>query len=129
MSRNADHGYTLIELIVVVVILAILASLAIPEYMRSIESNRALNGLNITRLVALAAKSFHLDRGLYADGKLTNACNTACCAGVPGCGAAADSACNLVACGYLPKQDFSGSHYVYYALPSAIDYPKCGDIV
>lgn len=127
MSRKVSRGYTLIEVIVVVAILAILASIGYPEYMRSVETSRALDGMNMTRLVALANKSYHLDRGIFADGELTDACNTACCAGAPGCGAAAADACNLVACGYLPKQSFVGSHYVYFAVPRIQVIPRCAD--
>ena len=127
MSRKTSRGYTLIEVVVVVAILAILASIGLPEYMRSVETSRALNGMSTIRLIALANKSYHLDRGIYADGQLTDACNSACCAGAPGCGAAADNGCNLVACGYLPKQDFGGSYYAYFTIPRVTSAIQCGD--
>jgi|CXWL01.1.fsa_nt_gi prepilin-type N-terminal cleavage/methylation domain-containing protein len=119
MSRKSSRGYTLVELVVAVAVVAVLATIGLPEYTRSVETSRALNSLTIVQTIGHANKSHYMDRGVYANGTLTSDCNTACCAGTPGCAAAANAACNLVACGYLAKQAFSQSHYYYKAGPAA----------
>lgn len=120
---SSKSGYTLLELVVTMAIVAALVGIAVPEYYQSVENAKALSASSTTRLVGLANKSYQLDHGIFTKGKLTDACNTACCAGRPGCGTAPDAACNLIACGYMPKQDFGGMHYVFSAADNAA---SCG---
>ena len=125
MRPKSAKGYTLIELLVVIAIVAILAAIGLPQYQRAVETNRALSATSTIRQVAFANQSYKIDHGVYAVGRLTDACNAACCPGVPGCPAAAGAACNLVACGYMPKQNFDDSYWAYYA--ENIVIATCGD--
>ncbi len=125
MYRKSSRGYTLIELVVVITIIAIIAGIGIPQYQRTVETARALDATTTIKLVASANKSYQLDHGVFTAGQLTDVCNAACCAGAPGCGAALNDPCNLVACGYVPKQSFSGSYWSFFAVAGTDGYNNC----
>lgn len=127
MKSRPTRGYTLIEVIVVVCILGVIASITLPQYQRTMETNRAISATTYIRAAANANKSYQMDRGIYLDGQLTDACNTACCAGSPGCGAAANNVCNLVACGYMPKTSFSNLYWKISVAPNGLNPDCTGD--
>ena len=59
-------GFTLTEILVVVIIIAVLAALAIPRYIKSVETGRAKEARVNLNLILTAQKLYSLDHsGLY----------------------------------------------------------------
>lgn len=111
MNKFSRKGFTLIELIVVVLILGILASIGMPYYYKTIETSKANAAVAIGHLLGNSNRMWNLDRGSFASGQITDACNdsTPC--------STSNTACNLVRCNYVAKQDWEqsgGSAYLYY---------------
>ena len=101
----------MVELMVVVIIIGILASVAIPKYLRSVENGKADSGVAQLKMVGAANRMYAIDHGgNYVTGaQITTACNppTVCQAGAGG----AYPACDLVACKYLPTNDYTNMSY------------------
>ncbi len=108
MTRE-QAGFTLIEIMVVVLILGILAALAIPQYVKTIETSKADDGAALANMVGQANHMYELDHPpTFLVGQLDNTCNSgAACMSSGG-----TSVCELVFCRYLPSQDFNSKPYI-----------------
>lgn len=62
---NKDHGFTLIELMVVVVIIALLTTAALPQYARVIEKVRNVEVLHYLSSLKPFQEMFALQHGYY----------------------------------------------------------------
>jgi prepilin-type N-terminal cleavage/methylation domain-containing protein len=101
-------GFTLIELVVATAVIGLVAAFAIPQYVTAVEKNKADLAVSRLQMVAKASQMRHVDHpGLWAaNGQpIDNSCNATAC------DAASTSPCMLVACGYLPKDDWDGDPY------------------
>lgn len=108
--RSIRKGFTLIELMVVVIILGVLTSMGVPYYLKTVESSKAMDAVAVAHMVGVASQMIILDNQnvAYTGGLLTNTCNTATCPTSP---TATRTACHLVACNYVSKQDWNGLAY------------------
>lgn len=107
------EGFTLLELIVVILIIGILAAFAVPQYMKSLENNKADDAVALINMVATTNRMYALDHGgTYTNGAITNTCNgqTAC----PASGGVGDP-CSLISCKYLAATDWGSKPYSVYA--------------
>ncbi|MBI4059885.1 MAG: type II secretion system protein [Elusimicrobia bacterium] len=121
--RSARAGFTLIELLVVILIIGILAAVAVPSYMKSVETSRADDAVALVNMIGTTNRMFSLDHGgAYVVGALSAACGSGAC---PSAGPYTD-ACALVWCKYLADQDFASKPYSYAACDGAADATTCG---
>ena len=60
-----NHAFTLIEVLIVVLIIGILAAIAIPQYQKAVEKNRAMQAIAVLRTVYQAADAFELSTGQW----------------------------------------------------------------
>ncbi|KAF0126586.1 MAG: PilE-like protein [Elusimicrobia bacterium] len=111
--RSIRKGFTLIELMVVVVILGILTSMGVPYYLKTVESSKAMDAVVVAHMVGVASQMMILDNPTftYAGGLLTNTCNTGGCP----TGGTSRSACDLVRCNYVSRQDWDTIAYTMRA--------------
>ncbi len=114
--KKSQAGFTLIEMLVVVLIIGILAAIAIPQYLKSVETTKADDAVAMVNMIGTTNKMFALDHSnSYVVGTFPTSANT-------GCGTAAcppvgpyTSACALVWCKYLADQNFGSKPYTLYA--------------
>ena len=111
---RGSAGFTLVELIVGVLIVGILAAVAVPQYLKTIETAKADDAVAMVNMIGTTNKMFALDHsGAYATGAFPSSggctVGTACPATGP------FNACALVHCKYLANQDFGTKPYTYYA--------------
>ncbi len=127
MNLRDRRGYTLIELVVVILIIGILASIAVPQYLRTMESSKADDAVATVNMIGTTNKMFALDHGgYYVSGKFTASCGqpspTTYCDQV-GVGLAYPppftNPCVLVWCRYLADQDWASKPYDFYACDGA----------
>lgn len=126
MKRDRrTKGFTLIELLVVVLIIGILAAVAVPSYLKSVETTKADDAVALVNMIGTTNKMFALDHsGNYIVGTFPTTANT-------GCGSSAcqpttyTNACNLVWCKYLADQNFGSKPYTFYACNGAVS-TACG---
>lgn len=64
-KRCHQHGFTLIEILVVVVILGVLAALVVPRIMERPDQARIIAAKNDIRAITSALKLYRLDSGTY----------------------------------------------------------------
>jgi len=65
--KNAEEGFTLIELMVVVVIVAVLASVSIPAYFNHLSRSRQSNAVNELLQIRAAEEMYFAEAGTFAD--------------------------------------------------------------
>ena len=107
--KNNRRGFTLIELVVVVLIMGILASIGIPYYYKTVETSKATDSVAVGHLLANAYRMFQLDNpGASLSGQVTDTCNSG------SCNTGDTSACRLVRCNYIARQDWTASAYNYF---------------
>ena len=63
--NKAQHGFTLIELMIVVAIIGILAIIAIPAYQSYLIRAQITEGVNMTGPHKIAIASYHNDHGVF----------------------------------------------------------------
>lgn len=113
MPGNAEGGYTLVELLVVITIIGVLALVAVPSYLKSIETSRADDAVAVSNMLAAANRMFYLDHvSTYTTGTLSTTA-TGCNAGDSCPTSGPYTACALVACKYLAAQDWTSKHYTF----------------
>ncbi|MDQ7774317.1 MAG: prepilin-type N-terminal cleavage/methylation domain-containing protein [Elusimicrobiales bacterium] len=108
--RSIRKGFTLIELMVVVIILGVLTSMGVPYYLKTVESAKAMDAVAVTHMVGVASQMMVMDNptASYSGGLLTNTCNLpsrTCPSSGP------RTACDLVSCNYISRQDWDGLAY------------------
>ncbi|MBI3548731.1 MAG: prepilin-type N-terminal cleavage/methylation domain-containing protein [Elusimicrobia bacterium] len=103
-------GFTILEVLIVVFIIGMMAFFAVPKYMKSSENSKADAARSLLSTVAASNRSYYQDHQRYTSGNLTSACRTATCN--VGSGGGFDSVCNLIACKYLPYQNYDGGPWV-----------------
>jgi prepilin-type N-terminal cleavage/methylation domain-containing protein len=114
--RRSEAGFTLIELLVVVLIIGILAAVAVPSYLKSVETTKADDAVALTNMIGTTNKMFALDHSnAYITGTFPTAANTGCGAGVCPTAGPYSNACALVWCKYLADQNFGSKPYTFYA--------------
>lgn len=66
--KNAQSGFTLIELMIVIAIIGILASVAIPQYQVYTQRSEATTALGAMRSIQLGVQEFAATQGTLPDG-------------------------------------------------------------
>lgn len=115
------------EMLVVVLIVGVLASMGVSQYYKAVEEAKADHASSMTSMIGAAVRMYMVDHPSQAivPGQLTSACNSQCCydnslncpgsAGSPGITTASQAdPCQIIACGYLPYQDFNCLPYSYF---------------
>ena len=65
MASN-EHGFSLIELLIVVVVVGVLASIAVPQLVDAYDRSRQRASMADLRSIAVANATYHTDAGSYA---------------------------------------------------------------
>ena len=120
--KSVRKGFTLIELMVVVIILGILASMSMPYYSKTVETSKATDAVAIGHLLGSAYRMFQIDNpGASLSGAVDNNCNSGACS------TGDSSACRLVRCNYVAKQDWTNSSYSFSVGASCGGNAACVD--
>jgi type IV pilus assembly protein PilA len=69
--KNKQHGFTLIELMIVVAIIGILASVAMSAYQNYIIRAQISEGLTLSSTTKVAMSEYFMDRGVWAGNNAT----------------------------------------------------------
>ncbi|MCM2303390.1 MAG: type II secretion system GspH family protein [Elusimicrobia bacterium] len=121
---NKRAGFTLIELLVVVLIIGILASVAVPSYLKSVETTKADDAVSLVNMIGTTNKMYALDHsgsyiGTGGFATFPTAANTGCGPAPTPCNQNPANACTLVWCKYLADQNFGSKPYTFYACSPA----------
>ena len=71
-SHKREHGFTLVELMIVVIIVGILAAVAIPMYRGATERAKASEAESALGAVRSAMRVYYAEHGTYASGSFTD---------------------------------------------------------
>ncbi|MDA0678937.1 MAG: pilin [Proteobacteria bacterium] len=63
--RRKQHGFTLIELMIVVAIIGILAAVAVPMYLDYAVRSQVGEGLNLTSGAKVSVSEYYQDKGIF----------------------------------------------------------------
>jgi len=119
--KNTRKGFTLIELVVVTLIMGILASLSMPYYHRTVETSKATDAVAIGHLLSSAYRIFQVDNPNVAlNGSITDACNSSACS------TGDTSACRLVRCNYVARQDRANPSYTFTLSAGGVSVARSG---
>ena len=110
--RGSREGFTLIELIVVVLLIGIMTAMAVPQYLKSVETSKADEAVAQLKMVGATNRMYTLDNNTFAVGTILDSCNAASCT-------ADGAACSLVACKYLAYQAWGTKPYNIVAADGA----------
>lgn len=120
---SKERGFTLIELLVVVLIVGVLAAMGLTQYTKTMESARSDDALATAQSIANANRMYALDHnGTYLAGNLSGCAPDGASTT---CNGTAASACDLLYCNYLARQDLRTSEnggpktYIFQAADGA----------
>jgi prepilin-type N-terminal cleavage/methylation domain-containing protein len=74
-TKNRAGGFTLIEVLVVVMIIGILSALAVPQYYKSIERDKASEGVNLMMALKGAQDRYRAKYGAFCNADISAACS------------------------------------------------------
>ncbi len=119
MRRARSGGYTLMELITTVLLVGILAAFAVPQYLKTVETNKFDDAVGLTNQIGMTNRMFALDHaGVYTQGAFGGTscnCNSGTCSSYNPILAPFTKPCALVCCNYLGDQNWSQKPYTFYA--------------
>ncbi len=105
-------GFTLIELMVVVLIVGILAVVAVPQYLKTVETSKATDAVGLVMMIGNANRMYKIDNGVLAAGIITGNTHP------------------LIANKYMADHDWgtatTGTPYYYYACNGGAGGACCG---
>jgi len=119
---NSMKGFSLVELLVVVLIMGIMASFGVPHYQKTVETSKATEAAALGHLLGAANRTYHIDYSGSSErlsGQITSACNSSSCSETD------KTACRLVACRYIARQEWDQSPYNYYVCNGATGGSCC----
>ena len=120
--KSTREGFTLIELVVVTLIMGILASLSMPYYHRTVETSKATDAVAIGHLLSSAYRIFQVDNpNAPLNGSITDSCNN-----LNACNAGDTSACRLVRCNYVARQDRDNPSYTFTLSAGGVSVRRSG---
>jgi general secretion pathway protein G len=65
MKKSCEHGFTMIELLVVLVILGLLAGLVGPQFFGKVDSSKVRTAETQVKMLKMALQTYRLDVGQY----------------------------------------------------------------
>jgi prepilin-type N-terminal cleavage/methylation domain-containing protein len=120
--KRIRKGFTLIELVVVTLIMGILASMSMPYYHKTVETSKATDAVAIGHLLISAYRIFQVDNpGVSLNGSITDSCNN-----LNACSTGDTSACRLVRCNYVARQDRANPSYTYTLSAGGVSVVRSG---
>lgn len=66
-----NHGFTLVEIMIVVAIIGLLAAIAIPNFIKARETARKSSCINNLRIIDSAVEQWVMEKNIVADGSVT----------------------------------------------------------